>query len=110
MCARCGVGRARDGQGYCNACHAAYMRDWRPSHPLTDEQRRKDTARSYANVYKARGKLQMRPCENCASQHRIEMHHEDYSRPLAVKWLCRPCHVHLHHVGALPVPETERAA
>jgi hypothetical protein len=28
-CSRCGRERDRDGQRYCSACQAAYMRDWR---------------------------------------------------------------------------------
>jgi hypothetical protein len=31
----------------------------------------------------------------------VEMHHEDYSRPLYVKWLCRPCHM-LEHGNLAP--------
>jgi hypothetical protein len=28
-CSRCRRARAKDGQRYCDACHAAYMRTWR---------------------------------------------------------------------------------
>lgn len=63
------------------------MRTWRKSHKLTAEQRRKDIARSYASVYKRRGKLVRRPCALCGSAD-SQMHHEDYSKPLDVTWLC----------------------
>lgn len=31
-------------------------------------------------------------CGCSSSEHRIEAHHEDYSRPLDVIWCCTPCH------------------
>lgn len=94
FCSRCDRVHAR-GHGYCLACHAAYMRDWRKRHPMTPEQRRKDSCRSYAGVYKRRGVLRPEPCEACGSS-AVEMHHEDYTRPLDVIWLCRACHLSLH--------------
>lgn len=71
------------------------MRGWRKINKLTPEQREKDNARSYAGVYKRRGKLIQKPCEKCNSQD-SEMHHEDYSKPLEIIWLCRSCHLKLH--------------
>lgn len=35
-------------------------------------------------------------CDNCSGKQTLEMHHHDYSRPLAVVWLCIPCHKYLH--------------
>src|SRR6185436_6959301 len=35
------------------------------------------------------------PCVKCNSPE-SQMHHEDYSRPRDVTWLCRPCHDRLH--------------
>ena len=94
ICSECGERHQRKGQSYCNACHAAYMRGWRPAHPLTPEQRMKDTARSYANVYRRRGNLVPEPCE--CGEEKVEMHHPDYQRPTHVQWMCRPCHLNLH--------------
>jgi ribosomal protein S27AE len=37
------------------------------------------------------GVLVRQPCERCETA-KTEAHHEDYSRPLDVVWLCRKCH------------------
>lgn len=31
-------------------------------------------------------------CERCGKQCRLDAHHEDYSKPLEVEWLCASCH------------------
>lgn len=94
---KCGSERRSPDQRYCADCHSAYMRKWRPKHSeLTDEQRKKANARSYANVYLNRGKIQRQPCcvEGCEGK--PQMHHEDYDYPLDVIWICREHHLELH--------------
>lgn len=88
----------RDGQRNCLECHAVGMRKWRKTHPLNDEQRKKDNCRSYAGVYLRRGKIKKQPCECGESD--SQMHHEDYDKPLEVIWLCRECHLELHREKA----------
>lgn len=46
-----------------------------------------------------RGDLVKQPCQVCGAtdEHaRIDAHHDDYSKPEAVTWLCRSHHVRFH--------------
>jgi hypothetical protein len=51
-------------------------------------------------VYERRGVLVPQPCEYCGDT-KVQKHHEDYDKPLDVKWLCQPCHVNLHQLRKL---------
>lgn len=96
-CSQCGVKPSRSGQRYCPDCHNAYMRRYRASHTMTAEQKAKDNCRSYAGVYLRRGFiLPGTACAECGTDGGLEMHHDDYSKPLEVTWMCRPCHLSLH--------------
>ena len=36
-------------------------------------------------------------CEQCGADHGdIHGHHDDYAKPLELRWLCRSCHIRLH--------------
>lgn len=41
------------------------------------------------------GKIQKQPCEVCQSTH-SQAHHDDYSQPLVVRWLCKLHHAQHH--------------
>ena len=61
------------------------------------------TVQKYAHILVMRairkGKL-TRPlqCTSCGNGHKraLQGHHEDYSKPLDVIWLCDPCHKRYH--------------
>lgn len=54
-------------------------------------------ARSLARSAIASGRLIRQPCEACGAQ-TVEAHHDDYSQPLNVRWLC-PTHHREHHAA-----------
>lgn len=99
--------REKDGrQSHCKDCQraheranrekrAAYGQAYRQRHP------KKRHARNAISNAIRDGELK-RPdrCEDCGgvgqSDSGIQAHHEDYSKPLDVKWLCRDCHSARH--------------
>mgnify|MGYP000961258813 CR=1 FL=1 len=101
-CSKCGAGHSRfrsrlgaQPASYCAACHAKHMRETRPSHgELNPDQKMKANARAYANTYQRRGLLKPQPCEACGGV--AQKHHDDYAKPLEVRWLCAACHMTLH--------------
>lgn len=104
ICARCNRENDRPAQRYCLDCHAAYMRDWRKTHPLFGGARMRDSARSYAKEYRKRDHLQKEPCRVCGDAN-TEMHHPDHELPLMVVWLCRRCHLAWHSFWRQAVTE-----
>jgi hypothetical protein len=104
-----------------NAATVERKRVWRASHPdrvraHNRAQYRRDPAKYLARndavppaVWNARqavynavrdGRLVRPPtCACCGVESdRIEGHHADYSKPLEVVWLCKPCHTAAHMV------------
>lgn len=62
-------------------------REWRSEHPQYW------LAEQIANNAQRDGKLHKPACcEGCGLPKRLEKHHPDYSQPLLVVWLCKPCH------------------
>jgi hypothetical protein len=76
------------------------MREWRKTHPLVGDARRRANCRSYTHVLVARGHLTKGPCEVCGISD-VEAHHDDYSDPRRVRWLCVAHHRGVHQQ---PVP------
>lgn len=45
-----------------------------------------------------RGLIEREPCEECGAE-TVDGHHDDYDKPMAVRWLCRRHHRALHANG-----------
>lgn len=118
LCRQCsGKRNSKPGQprpkrirGVTSSCAACGARFWkRPSDGDrrfcssvcgTTARRRADKsvkihARAAANNAVRDGLIARMPCQVCGRP-KAQMHHEDYSKPLDVRWLCFPCHTELH--------------
>ncbi len=63
---------------------ATIQRRWKARNP--------DRARAQAKALRAHRNSPMK-CEGCGlAGKRLERHHPNYELPLAVVWLCKPCH------------------
>ena len=65
-------------------------------HATYNEKFQANAARGKVRVAKRHGLLIEQPCEICGEIEGIEAHHEDYSKPLNVRWLCRIHHARRH--------------
>ena len=61
-----------------------------------DKNRKKTRAKGRANSAIRAGKIDRQPCERCGTDIGIHAHHEDYSKPLEVVWLCTAHHGERH--------------
>ena len=67
----------------------ARIRRWRKKYP---ERRQAHT--TVSNAIRD-GRLKRKLCEKCG-RGPTQAHHDDYSKPLNVRWLCLPCHASHH--------------
>ena len=66
--------------------------DWFREYDQSEKARISKQAKRAVHKAIVDGTLKRQPCERCGSEVNIHAHHEDYSRPLDVIWLCRTCH------------------
>jgi hypothetical protein len=62
-------------------------------------RRRPEQKRAWDKVAQAKrtGKLVSASCSFCGATRKIEAHHDDYQKPLDVKWVCFKCHREREH-------------
>lgn len=93
---------------------AEYVRKYRREHPEQTAESDRKTKLKYpekraANIVVsnaiAKGKLTRQPCEICGERI-VDAHHEDYSQPLSVRWLCKIHHAlrHMEITRSLQLP------
>lgn len=126
-CPRCNVVKALDDfrpnarrsngvSSYCRDCERVYNTAWQRVHErsprgkqLYRERRRdewkngiKQRARMYVRLAVFFGDLVEQPCEACGNP-KVHGHHDDYTKPLHVRWLCSVHHgvEHRRHKEAI---------
>jgi DNA-binding XRE family transcriptional regulator/ribosomal protein S27AE len=57
---------------------------------------RSEASNAVARAIRSGELIRARSCERCGSGVHVIAHHDDYAKPLDVRWLCRKCHVHWH--------------
>jgi len=70
---------------------------WVPPDTGDERRWRAEFAGSIVARALAKGFLKKLPCAMCGTTEDLEAHHEDYSRPLDVEWLCFRHHRELGH-------------
>lgn len=78
-----------------------WYREYRKSRYVRDKLK--------AAARNATRKLSRQPCEKCGEP-RAHAHHDDYGRPLDVRWLCTTHHAEWHKHNKPVCPEQEIAA
>lgn len=67
-----------------------YLKEYREKYP------NKYRSHSLVNNSIRDGKLHPEPCEVCGVTEKIHAHHDDYLKPLNVRWLCAAHHKQWH--------------
>lgn len=108
---QCGQEFASYSNCYCVDCASIWRKEYLASHPEVrqrmydrrNEIRKNDPVemvkvyvRSMTGRAIKTGKLMKMPCEVCFAEENVEAHHDDYLKPLDVRWLCKTHHAEHH--------------
>lgn len=116
ICARCNVSRnssefyvdKRTGalRSWCKICQSHIMKQWK----LDNSERASGVVREWRRNHQdgmiahelvrralRSGAVKREPCEVCGNK-KSHGHHDDYSKPLDIRWLCSKHHAEQHRV------------
>jgi len=65
-----------------------------------DSYKKRLNARSMIkNAIKSGKLVKPKKCEQCGEIKPVEAHHQNYDKPLEIRWLCRECHKKTYNDG-----------
>ena len=73
-----------------NRQNKEYLIEYREKNPV------KYKAHTMINNAIRDGKLFIEPCQHCGSDSSVHAHHDDYAKPLNIRWLCAVHHSQWH--------------
>jgi hypothetical protein len=108
-CAECARKKARERyyREHDKVMAAEALRRKKPEHREKNRVYRKQSDVRHPQRAKARqllnnavrdGRIERLPCHKCGDP-KSQGHHEDYSKPLDVEWICAPCHAKEHRTS-----------
>lgn len=119
VCPKCGESKSIDEfqwikptqrpHGWCRPCvyegHKRYLKTEAGKahlrrYRLTPERQRKNAARDFTRAAIKLGILVPQPCEVCGVT-KVHAHHDDYGKPLEIRWLCQTHHTELHRAAKM---------
>lgn len=95
VCADCGQPRSAK-KVYCEPCRSKRRKVRVKAKNRKEKENGHSKAHKFVGMAIECGILVPTACECCGSEKLIDAHHSSYDYPLAVTWLCRPCHMQLH--------------
>ena len=98
-CSNCGREKEINflNESYCEKCKIFKKKLIRPYR--TEEQKFKDAVRGVTARKIRQGILVRLPCEKCGTNEDVQAHHDDYYKPLDIRWLCRKHHREHHRLN-----------
>lgn len=74
-----------------------YFKEYQKSYREKDGVKQKIKARSVVNSHLRNGRIVREICSFTECEEIGHAHHDNYSRPLDIVWVCRKHHENLHH-------------
>ena len=91
FCSKCGAERGALKKSHSTMCRACQTAAKRAKYAMDVAYRMKEISRRLTSYYVKTGRIVRKPCEVCGNE-RSQAHHEDYAKPLEVRWLCQKHH------------------